>query len=166
MAGAGPLESDTCRDYVLPRLRAAGWDIDNQVIEQFPITDGRIIAHGKKHRREKPLRADYVLEYRPGVPVAVVEAKREYTIPGKGLQQAKRYGDLLDIPFRFATNGKGIVEDDRDTGLRRGAGATLRVHPRRGRDRPRRRGGRPSAQVLRARHPGLGDGRVGSLPRP
>jgi type I restriction enzyme, R subunit len=119
MAGAGPLESDTCRDYVLPRLKAAGWDIDNQVIEQFPITDGRIIPHGKKHRREKPLRADYVLEYRPGVPVAVVEAKREYTIPGKGLQQAKRYGELLDLPLRYSTNGKGIVEDDRDTGLER-----------------------------------------------
>lgn len=119
MTQAGPLESDTCRDYVLPRLRVAGWDIDNQVIEQFPITDGRIIPHGKKHRPEKPLRADYVLEYRPGVPVAVLEAKREYTIPGQSLQQAKRYGDLLDIPFRFATNGKGIVEDDRDTGLER-----------------------------------------------
>ena len=47
-----------------------------------------------------PLRADYVLEFRPGVAVAVIEAKREYAIPGKGLQQAKRYGDLLDIPFR------------------------------------------------------------------
>ena len=115
----GPLESDTCRDYVLPRLKAAGWDIDNQVFEQYPITDGRIIPHGKKHRREKPLRADYVLEYRPGVPIGVVEAKREYSIPGKGLQQAKRYGDLLDIPLRYATNGKGIVEDDRDTGVER-----------------------------------------------
>jgi type I restriction enzyme R subunit len=45
-----------------------------------------------------------------------VEAKREYAIPGKGMQQAKRYGELLDIPFRYSTNGKGIVEDDRDTG--------------------------------------------------
>ena len=116
MSPAGPIESDTCRDYVLPRLRAAGWRAD-QIIEQYPITDGRIVPHGKKHRREKPLRADYVLEFRPGVAVAVVEAKREYAIPGKGMQQAKRYGDLLDIPFRHSTNGKGIVEDDRDTGL-------------------------------------------------
>ena len=113
---AGPKESDTCRDYVLPRLKAADWQPE-QIIEQYPITDGRIVPHGKKHRREKALRADYVLEFRPGVPVAVVEAKREYAIPGKGLQQAKRYGDLLDIPFRYSTNGKGIVEDDRDTGL-------------------------------------------------
>jgi type I restriction enzyme R subunit len=115
---AGPSESDTCRDYVLPRLRASHWAAD-QIIEQYPITDGRIVPHGRKHRRGMPLRADYVLEFRPGVAVAVIEAKREYAIPGKGLQQAKRYGDLLDIPFRYSTNGKGIVEDDRDTGLER-----------------------------------------------
>ena len=86
----GPLERDTCRDYVLPLLRAAGWGED-QVTEQFRITDGRIVPVGKKHRRAEALRADYVLEFEPGVTVGVVEAKREYAIPGKGLQQAKNY---------------------------------------------------------------------------
>ncbi|MGI8722967.1 MAG: EcoAI/FtnUII family type I restriction enzme subunit R [Geodermatophilaceae bacterium] len=112
----GPLEKDTCRDYVLPRLIAAGWAGD-QIVEQFPITDGRIITVGKKHRRGESLRADYVLEYEPSVPIAVVEAKREYSIPAKGLQQAKRYAQLLDLPFAYSSNGRGIVEDDRDTGL-------------------------------------------------
>lgn len=112
----GPLEKDTCRGYVLPLLNASGWG-DDQIQEQFPITDGRIVSVGKKHRRGEGLRADYVLEYAPGVPVAVVEAKREYSIAGKGLQQAKNYGQLLDLPFAYSTNGKGIVEDDRDTGL-------------------------------------------------
>ena len=118
MSSQGPRESETCRDYVLPRLKAAGWT-DDQIIEQYPITDGRIVTVGQRHRRDKPLRADYVLEYRPGVPVAVVEAKREYSIPAKGMQQAKRYGQLLDLPLAYATNGNGIVEDDRDTGLER-----------------------------------------------
>ena len=112
----GPLEKDTCRDYVLPLLEAAHWS-DDQVQEQFPITDGRVISVGRKHRRGESLRADYVLEYEPGFPIAVVEAKREYSIPAKGLQQAKRYAQLLDVPFSYSTNGKGIVEDDRDTGL-------------------------------------------------
>lgn len=112
---AGPLEKDTCRDFVLPRLKAAGWS-DEHIVEQYRITDGRIITAGKKHRRAAPLRADYVLEYEPGMPIAVVEAKREYAIPGKGMQQAKEYGQLLDLPFAYSTNGKGIVEDDRDTG--------------------------------------------------
>lgn len=111
----GPLEKDTCRDYVLPLLKAAGWS-DDQIIEQFPITAGRVVPVGKKHRRAAALRADYVLEYEPSVPTAVVEAKREFAIPGKGLQQAKNYADLLDVPFAYSTNGRGIVEDDRDTG--------------------------------------------------
>ncbi len=112
---AGPLEKDTCREVVLPALHAAGWTED-QIREQFPITDGRVIVVGRRHRRKLALRADYVLEYEPGVPVAVVEAKREYAIPGKGLQQAKRYAELLDVPFAYSTNGRGIVEDDRATG--------------------------------------------------
>jgi type I restriction enzyme R subunit len=111
----GPRERDTCRDYVLPRLHEAGWS-DEQIVEQYRITDGRIVSVGSKHRRADPLRADYVLEYRPGLPVAVVEAKREYSIPGKGMQQAKNYAELLDLPFSYATNGRGMVEDDRDTG--------------------------------------------------
>jgi type I restriction enzyme R subunit len=114
----GPTEADTCRDYVVPRLKEAGWE-DDQIVEQYRITDGRVISVGTKHRRDTPLRADYVLEYRPGLPIAVVEAKRTYSIPGKGLQQAKRYASLLDIPFSYSTNGEGIVEDDRNTGIER-----------------------------------------------
>ncbi|QIK65625.1 DEAD/DEAH box helicase family protein [Nocardioides sp. HDW12B] len=113
-----PTEADTCRDYVLPRLKEAGWD-ESQIVEQYRITDGRITTVGKNHRRAMPLRADYVLEYRPGLPIAVVEAKRYYAIPGKGMQQARRYAGLLDVPFAYATNGRGIVEDDRNTGIER-----------------------------------------------
>jgi type I restriction enzyme, R subunit len=116
--GRRPTEADTCRDYVVPRLKAAGWD-DDQIVEQYRITDGRIVAVGRKHRRAEALRADYVLEYQPGLAIAVVEAKREHEIPGKGLQQAKNYAQLLDVPFAFSTNGKGIVEDDRNTGIER-----------------------------------------------
>jgi len=115
----GPTEADTCRDYVVPRLKEAGWD-DDQIVEQYRITDGRIVSVGTKHRRANPLRADYVLEYRPGLPIAVIEAKRSYAKPGKGLQQAKRYASLLDVPFSYSTNGTGIVEDDRNTGIERG----------------------------------------------
>lgn len=116
--GRRPTEADTCRDYVVPRLKDAGWD-DEQIVEQYRITDGRIVNVGRKHRRAEALRADYVLEYQPGLPIAVVEAKRAHAIPGKGLQQAKNYAQLLDVPFAFSTNGKGIVEDDRNTGIER-----------------------------------------------
>lgn len=58
----GPNEADTCRDFVIPKLEAAGWQ--DRFVEQFPITDGRIIPTRRGHRREaERLRADYLLEH-------------------------------------------------------------------------------------------------------
>jgi type I restriction enzyme R subunit len=120
---AGPLERDTCRDYVVPRLEASGWT--GRLVEQYPVTDGKIAPVPRRgprtrdHRRDRPLRADYVLEIEPGFPIAVVEAKRRHKRPGDGLQQAMRYAQMLDLPFAYSTNGRGIVEHDYDTGLER-----------------------------------------------
>jgi type I restriction enzyme, R subunit len=115
MGNLGPLESETCRDYVVPALEKAAWSAD-QIVEQYPINHGRISVVRGRHRRGDSLRADYLLEAAPGFPVAVVEAKREHKSPSDGLQQAMRYAELLDLPFAYATNGKGIVEFDFDTG--------------------------------------------------
>jgi type I restriction enzyme, R subunit len=119
----GPSEIETCRDYVVPRLEAAGWR--DRFVEQYSVTDGKIIpvprqrARTRAHRRGMPLRADYVLEVKPGAPIAVVEAKRKYMLPSDGMQQAMRYAEMLDIPFAYSTNGSEIVEHDYDTGLER-----------------------------------------------
>ena len=115
MQSRGPLEEDTCRDYVVPRLKAAGWS-DDQIVEQFPVTDGRIVPTRGRHRREKPLRADYLLEVSPGLAVGVVEAKREFKDAGDGFGQAIRYATMLDLPLAYSTNGQGIKERDLDTG--------------------------------------------------
>jgi type I restriction enzyme R subunit len=111
----GPLELDTCRDYVLPALLRAGWTED-QIIEQRYFTDGRIVPTGRGHRRKPGKRTDYLLEIEPGFPIAVVEAKRLYRLPGDGLQQGMDYAEILGIPFAYSSNGKGIVEHDYDTG--------------------------------------------------
>ena len=115
MSNLGPLEAQTCRDYVAPNLEQAAWSVE-QIVEQYPISHGRIGVVRGKHRRGDPLRADYLLEVAPGFPVAVVEAKREHKLPSDGLQQAMRYAELLDLPLAYSTNGKGIVEHDFDTG--------------------------------------------------
>ena len=115
---SGPLESETCRDYVLPALRASGWQPE-QIVEQRYFTDGRIIAMAFGHRRSEGKRADYLLYLKPDVPLAVVEAKREYRLPGDGLQQAMDYAELLGLGLAYASNGKGIVEHDYDSGLQR-----------------------------------------------
>jgi type I restriction enzyme, R subunit len=114
----GPREADTCRDFILPRLNDAGWQ-GEQIVEEHYFTDGRIVPTLRGHRREPGKRADYLLEIDPGFPVAVVEAKRLYRLPSDGLQQGMRYAEILKLPFVYASNGRGIVEHDYDTGRQR-----------------------------------------------
>lgn len=111
-----PTEADTCRTHVLPGLYKAGWT-DEQIREQLSFTPGRIIVSGGTVRRGKRKRVDYLLSYLRDRPLAVVEAKAEYRLPGDGLQQAKEYAELLDLKFAYSTNGPGIIEHDYITGL-------------------------------------------------
>ncbi|GGP18612.1 hypothetical protein GCM10012278_91430 [Nonomuraea glycinis] len=87
------------------------------MVDEYTITDGKIMAAGGRPRRGAQLRADYALEYRPGLPIAVVEVKRTSISAADGLEQAKRYAKKLEVPFAYATNGRRIQEFDRGTGL-------------------------------------------------
>ncbi|MGH3547187.1 MAG: EcoAI/FtnUII family type I restriction enzme subunit R, partial [Pseudonocardiaceae bacterium] len=102
-------EQETCRTFVMPKLRAAGWG-KRQIREQYRITNGKIIASPRRHRPGNPLVADYVLEYRDDVPLAVVEAKRTKVDSAAGIEQAKRYAQRLELPVAYATNGREIWE--------------------------------------------------------
>ena len=113
-----PTEADTCRKFVVPKLQAVGWDNEPySIAEQRTITDGRIVPVGKSFIRRPPKRVDYLLRYRRDFPLAVVEAKPEYKTPADGLQQAKRYAEMLGLKFAYATNGAEIIEFDYFTGL-------------------------------------------------
>lgn len=113
-------EADTCRKQVLPRLQAAGWEIEpHSIAEQRTITDGRIVPLGRGFIRKAPKRVDYLLRYTRDFPLAVVEAKASYKTAGDGLQQAKDYAETLGLKFAYATNGLEIIEFDYLTGLER-----------------------------------------------
>jgi type I restriction enzyme, R subunit len=109
-------EADTCRQYVLPKLYAAGWD-DDHIREQHIVTAGRIMVVGRKAKRNDGKRLDYLLRYKRDYPLAVVEAKAVYKTALDGLQQAIEYAQLMDIPFAYATNGQSIIEHDMLTGI-------------------------------------------------
>lgn len=111
-------EADTCRTYVLPKLKSAGWE-DEYIAEQLPLTPGRIVPIGDRHTRKSGLRPDYTLFIRHNIPIAVVEAKADYAHPAKGLAQAMQYAEMLNVKFAYSTNGKGIVEHDFLTGMER-----------------------------------------------
>jgi len=102
-------ERDICTKYITPALERAGWDIATQVREEFTLTNGRIIVRGKLHTRAKNKRADYVLFYKPKVPIAVIEAKDNNHSLGDGMQQGLGYAELLQVPFVFSSNGDGFL---------------------------------------------------------
>jgi type I restriction enzyme, R subunit len=81
----------------------SGW-LSAQIQPQYQITKGRVVFRGSVPGRDNELRADYVLELSPGFPVAVVEAKREYAHAADGLQQAKEYAELLDLPVALSVD--------------------------------------------------------------
>ena len=102
-------ERDICTKYITPALERSGWDIVTQVREEFALTKGRIIVRGKLHTRAQHKRVDYVLFYKPNIPIAVIEAKENSHSLGDGMQQALGYAEMLQVPFVFSSNGDGFL---------------------------------------------------------
>ena len=102
-------ERDICTKYITPALEKAGWDITTQIREEYSLTKGRVIVRGKLHTRAKHKRADYVLFYKPNIPIAIIEAKDNSHTVGDGMQQALGYADMLQVPFVFSSNGDGFL---------------------------------------------------------
>lgn len=117
-------ERDICTKFITPALRQAGWDEMSQVREEVSFTKGRIIVRGKLVSRGKAKRADYILCFKPNIPLALIEAKDNSHSVGDGMQQGLEYAATLDIPFVFSSNGDGFVFHDR-TGASGATEATL-----------------------------------------
>ena len=106
-------ERDICTKFITPALRKVGWDEITQIREEVGFTKGRIIVRGKLVSRGKAKRADYILYYKPNIPIAVIEAKDNTHAIGDGMQQALDYAETLQVPFVFSSNGDGFVFHDR-----------------------------------------------------
>lgn len=102
-------ERDICTKYITPALVRAGWDILTQIREEFALTQGRIVVRGKLHTRAQNKRADYVLFYKPNIPIAIVEAKDNNHSLGDGMQQGLGYAEMLQVPLVFSSNGDGFL---------------------------------------------------------
>lgn len=98
--------------YITPAVVDAGWG-KKQIREEYYFTDGRIITRGRLRTRGKRKYADYLLFYKPNIPLAIVEAKDNNHALGAGMQQVLDYADILDVPFAYSSNGDGFLEHDR-----------------------------------------------------
>lgn len=106
-------ERDICTKYITPAIQNAGWDIDLQIREEKSFTAGRIYVKGKLFARGKQKRADYILYYKPNIPIAIIEAKDNNHSAKSGIQQALDYAKTLDIPFIYSSNGDTFYEHDK-----------------------------------------------------
>ncbi|EJV3067203.1 DEAD/DEAH box helicase family protein [Escherichia coli] len=105
-------EADIITKCVMPAILNAGWDNTTQIRQEVKLRDGKVIVRGKVAARRTVKSADIVLYHKPGIPLAVIEAKANKHEIGKGMQQGIEYALLLDVPFVFATNGDGFIFRD------------------------------------------------------
>ena len=106
-------ERDICTKFITPAIEKAGWDRLTQLLEEVTFTDGKIYVRGKLTARGARKRADYILYYKPNIPIAIIEAKDNKHSVRAGIQQALEYAKILDIPFVFSSNGDGFVFHDK-----------------------------------------------------
>ncbi len=106
-------EADIKAKFITPALLNAGWDEYTQLGREIYFTDGRIYVKGKVTARGKRKFADYILFYKPNVPIAIIEAKDNKHSVKAGIQQALDYSNTLDIPFVFSSNGDGFYFHDK-----------------------------------------------------
>ncbi len=106
-------ESDIKAKFITPAIIKAGWDEQTQLGREVFFTDGRIYVKGKLTARGKRKFADYILYYKPNVPIAIIEAKDNKHSLKSGIQQALGYSNTLDIPCVFSSNGDGFYFHDK-----------------------------------------------------
>lgn len=71
-------ERDISSKFVIPALTQAGWGLSNQIREEYCLTKGRIVVRGKLFSRGKNKRVDIVLFYKPNLPIAEFDLKKNW----------------------------------------------------------------------------------------
>ena len=110
-------EEDIKLNYITPAILAKGWKDKITMETKVQFTDGKINLRGNLVSRESPKKADYILFLNKNYPIAVVEAKDNNHSVSFGMQQAKMYAQMLDVPFAYSSNGDAFQEFDFLTGI-------------------------------------------------
>jgi type I restriction enzyme R subunit len=108
-------ERDIENMFITPAITGAGWDLHTQIRTQVTLTPGPVIVRGEMSARNKKKKkfADYVLSWKPGTRVAVVEAKDNTCSVNHGMQQALGYAEILGVPSAFSSNGDAFASHNK-----------------------------------------------------
>jgi type I restriction enzyme R subunit len=78
-------EADIRTKFILPAIVSSKWDVMLQIREESYFTKGQVIVRGKKVKRGKAKKTDFILSYKPNLPLAIVEAKGNNHSVGAGM---------------------------------------------------------------------------------
>ena len=111
-------EADTRAKFIDSALHRRGWTED--LIRREETERSVEVIDGKPRRKQRG-RTDYLLRIRvnknsQAISVALIEAKRSDEPADKGLEQAKKYARLNNVPFVYSSNGHLFIEYDNFTG--------------------------------------------------
>ena len=112
-------EEDIKLNFITPALLSRGWKDKITMETKVQFTDGKVNIKGNLVSRDPAKKADYILYINANNPIAIVEAKDNNHSVSFGLQQAKTYAEMMDIPFAYSSNGDAFYEHDYLTGLER-----------------------------------------------
>lgn len=97
--------SECCKCIITPVIEDVGWK------RYLQISFYEDIDFAYKH-----LNTEYVLYYKPNIPIAVISVTENNTNIDTGLKTAINNAELLDIPCAFSSNGKGFAFYNRTKG--------------------------------------------------
>lgn len=100
-------ERDIENIYITPAIISAGWELHTQIRQNVTLTPGPVVVRGEMSARNKKKKkfADYVLSWKQGTRVAVIESKENSFSVSSGMQQALGYANILGVPSAFSSNG-------------------------------------------------------------
>jgi type I restriction enzyme R subunit len=90
-------EADIRTKFITPAIVGTDdekWNVMTQIREEAYFTKGRVIVRGKTVKRGEAKKADYILFYKPNIPIAFVKKLPEGF---QGGVQRHEGGDILSI---------------------------------------------------------------------
>ena len=87
-----------CQQFITPAVEKSGWDRELQI----SFCEDVDFAYAQ-------LNTEYVLLYKPNIPVAVISVTENDTEIDAGIEKAVENAKKLDIPCAFSSNGNGFL---------------------------------------------------------
>lgn len=89
---------ELCKEVITPAIVQSGWDRSVQI--SF-CEDSNFAYHY--------LNTEYVLFYAPNIPITVISVIEDNTNIDRGIENAIKNAENLDVPCAFCSNGNGFV---------------------------------------------------------